>query len=89
MKTLASRKNQTHAELVKMFEWNYDEIKKVYQLDPSRSIEKAYDNLLKPDTGIKYQGCGIMNAHWVQCNSGERYFSFVNYAGITVITKLD
>lgn len=89
MKTLASRKNQPYSELVKMFEWNYDEVKKVYQLDPSKKIEKAYDNLLKPDTGMKYQGCALLNTHWVQNNSGERYFSFVNYAGLSVITKID
>ncbi|CAI8503909.1 unnamed protein product [Hanseniaspora opuntiae] len=89
MRLLISRKNHRFSELVKLFEWNYDEAKKIYQLDPTRKIEKAHDGALKLEIGMKYQGCAILNTRWIECNSGERYFSFVNNAGLSVVTKLD
>ncbi|SGZ39829.1 uncharacterized protein HGUI_02029 [Hanseniaspora guilliermondii] len=89
MRILVSRKNFKFSELVKLFEWNYDEVKKIYQLDPTRKIERAHDGAVKLETGLKYQGCGIMNTRWIECNSGERYFSFMNNAGLSVVTKID
>ena len=83
------KQNFKFSELVKLFEWNYDEVKKIYQLDPTRKIERAHDGAVKLETGLKYQGCGIMNTRWIECNSGERYFSFMNNAGLSVVTKID
>lgn len=89
MRLLISKKNHRFSELVKLFEWNYDEARRIYQLDPTRKIERAHDGALKMEIGMKYQGCAILNTRWVECSSGERYFSFVNNGGLSVVTKVD
>ncbi|XBW36810.1 hypothetical protein QEN19_002387 [Hanseniaspora menglaensis] len=89
IKTLVSKRNQSDCVYTKIFSWNYDTEKKVYQLDGTYEVEKTIKPRGAHEIGFGYKGCVIKKCEWIDSSNGERYFSFINAAGITVVTKLD
>ncbi|KAL6928656.1 hypothetical protein ACO0SA_001984 [Hanseniaspora valbyensis] len=89
LKSLLSKRAQSDCVYTKIFNWRYDQANKVYQLDGTYEVAKTTKLKGSSEFAFNYKGCAIKKCEWIDDPSGERYFSFLNSAGITVITKLD
>lgn len=89
IKSLLSKRHQSECMYCNIFKWKYDETKKIYQLDGTYEVEKTIKPRGAHEVAFGYKGCSIKKCEWLNMEDGERYYSFTNSAGITVITKFD